>query len=201
MMDNAFPIKKHNQQHLDLWPTHLCLFWLRRPFPHPLRLLHLGFNIIPIKFLPSLQQQFFTHTHTNCSSSSFIGTLSLIQRTACARAQFSGCSSTTNAHSETGQMAVCCQNLTLGAPNSCNAYSLLVGALFKKFGLFLNKPLISLLWARCKVSLTVCRQFKTTRLWTLRILTVCPPTSLNKAMTGNPFMLPPSLHHSPSPAR
>jgi hypothetical protein len=30
----------------------------------------------------------------------------LIRRTACARAQFSGCSSTTNVHSETGQMAV-----------------------------------------------------------------------------------------------
>jgi hypothetical protein len=33
----------------------------------------------------------------------------------CARAQFSGRSSTTNAHSETGQMAVCSQTLTLGA--------------------------------------------------------------------------------------
>jgi hypothetical protein len=54
----------------------------------------------------------------------------VIRRTTCARAQFSGCSSTTNAHSETGQMAVCCRNLTLGA------LSMLVGALFKKFGLF-----------------------------------------------------------------
>jgi len=140
MMDNAFPIKKHNQQHLDLWPTHLCLFWLRRPFPHPLRLLHLGFNIIPIKFLPSLQQQFFTHTHTNCSSSSFIGTLSLIQRTACARAQFSGCSSMTNAHSKMEQMAVCCQNLTLGVLSRCSTLSVLVVVLFKKFCLFLNTP-------------------------------------------------------------
>jgi hypothetical protein len=35
-----------------------------------------------------------------------------------ARAQFSGCSSTTNAHSETGQMAGCCQNLILGAFSS-----------------------------------------------------------------------------------
>ena len=33
-----------------------------------------------------------------------------IRRTACAHAQFSGCSSTTNAHSETEQMAVCCKN-------------------------------------------------------------------------------------------
>jgi len=64
------------------------------------------------KFVAKLQ----THTHTCCSSSSFIVTLSLIRRTACARAQFSGCSSTTNAHSETGQMAVCCQNLPLGVP-------------------------------------------------------------------------------------
>ena len=90
-----------------------------------------------VKFLPSLQQN-FTHTHTRCSSSSFIVTLSLIRRTARARAQVSGCSSTTNAHSETGQMAVCCQNLTLGALSSRSALTMLVGALFKKFGLFLN---------------------------------------------------------------
>jgi hypothetical protein len=60
----------------------------------------------------------------------------VIRRTACARAQFSGCSSTINDHSETGQMAVCCQNLTLGALSSRSPLSVLVGALFKKFGLF-----------------------------------------------------------------
>jgi hypothetical protein len=37
-----------------------------------------------------------------------------------------------------GQLAVCCQNLTLGVLNSRSTLSLLVGALFKKFGLFLN---------------------------------------------------------------
>jgi len=58
--------------------------------------------------------------------------------------QFSGCSSTTNVHSETGQMAVCCQNLTLGALRNRSALSVLVGALFKEFGLFLNTPLILL---------------------------------------------------------
>jgi hypothetical protein len=41
--------------------------------------------------------------------------------------------STTNAHSETGQIAVCCQNLTLGALSSRSTLSVLVGALFKKF--------------------------------------------------------------------
>ena len=92
-----------------------------------------------IKFLRSLQQKFM---YTRCSSSSFVVTLSLIRRTACAHAEFSGCSSTTNAHSETGQMAVSCQNLTLGALSSRSALSVLVGALFKKFGLFLNTPLI-----------------------------------------------------------
>jgi hypothetical protein len=46
----------------------------------------------------------------------------------------------TNAHSETGQMAVCCQNLPLGWFSSCSAPFVLVGALFKKFGLFLNTP-------------------------------------------------------------
>jgi len=50
----------------------------------------------------------------------------------------------TNAHSETGQMAVYCQNLTLGALSSRNALSVLVGALFKKFGLFLNTPRITI---------------------------------------------------------
>jgi len=37
-------------------------------------------------------------------------------------------------------MAVCCQNLLLGALNSRIPLSVLVGALFKKLGLFLNKP-------------------------------------------------------------
>jgi hypothetical protein len=60
----------------------------------------------------------------------------VIQQTACAHAQFSGCSSTTNAHSEMGQMAVCCQNLTLGVLSSRSALSVLVGALFKKFDPF-----------------------------------------------------------------
>jgi uncharacterized integral membrane protein len=63
-----------------------------------------------------------------------------IRRTACACDQFSGCSSTTNSHSETGKMALCCQNLTLGALSSRSALSVLVGALFKEFGLFLNTP-------------------------------------------------------------
>jgi hypothetical protein len=65
----------------------------------------------------------------------FVG---LFRLTACARAEFSGCSSTTNAHSETGQMAVCCQNMPLGALSSLSSPSVLVGALFKKLGLFLN---------------------------------------------------------------
>jgi hypothetical protein len=37
-------------------------------------------------------------------------------------------------------MAVCCQNLTLGALGSRSALSELVEALFKKFGLFMNTP-------------------------------------------------------------
>jgi hypothetical protein len=54
---------------------------------------------------------------------------------------------TTNAHSKTGQTAVCCQNLTLGAL-SRSALSVLVGMLFKKFDLFLNTPhiLSCLVW-------------------------------------------------------
>jgi len=52
--------------------------------------------------------------------------------------QLSGCISTTNAHSETGQMAVCYQNLPLGALSRRSAPAVLIGELFKKFGLFLN---------------------------------------------------------------
>jgi hypothetical protein len=66
--------------------------------------------------------------------------MSLIQRTACASAQFSGCSTTTNPHSEMGQMAVCCQSLTLGALSSCSTLSVLVGVLLKSSVLFLNMP-------------------------------------------------------------
>ena len=44
----------------------------------------------------------------------------------------------TNAHSETGQMAFCFQNLMLCVLCSGSALSILVGALFEKFGLFLN---------------------------------------------------------------
>jgi hypothetical protein len=64
--------------------------------------------------------------------------LNWARRAACARAQFSGCSSTTNAQRETGQMAVYCQNLPLGALSSRSASSVLVGELFKKFHLFFN---------------------------------------------------------------
>jgi hypothetical protein len=49
----------------------------------------------------------------------------------------------TNAHSEAGQMADYCQNLTLGALSSRSSISVLVGALLKKFGLFLNTPCLS----------------------------------------------------------
>jgi hypothetical protein len=77
-------------------------------------------------------------THTRCSSSSFLSHFVTNPIKVCARTQFSGCSSTTNFYSETEQMTVCCQNLTLGALSSPSALSMLVGALFKKFGLFLN---------------------------------------------------------------
>jgi hypothetical protein len=39
-------------------------------------------------------------------------------------------------------MAVCHQNLTLGALSGHSTLSVLVGVLFKKFGLFLNTPRI-----------------------------------------------------------
>jgi len=65
-----------------------------------------------------------------------------IRLTAYAHAPFIGCSSTTNANSEMGQTAAYCQNLMLGALSSRSALPVLVGMLFKKFGLFLNMPRI-----------------------------------------------------------
>jgi hypothetical protein len=56
----------------------------------------------------------------------------------------------TNAHSKMGQMAVCCQNLPLGALSSHSAPSVLIGALFKMFGLLLNTPRIFLPVTVCK---------------------------------------------------
>ena len=44
-MDNAFRNKKKSRGFLIELSV---LFWSRRPFPYPLRRLHLGFNIIPI---------------------------------------------------------------------------------------------------------------------------------------------------------
>jgi hypothetical protein len=49
-----------------------------------------------------------------------------------------------------GQMTVYCQNLTLGALSSHSALSMLVGALFKKSGLFLKKRRILLLPVRAE---------------------------------------------------
>jgi hypothetical protein len=62
----------------------------------------------------------------------------------CAHAQFNGCGSTTYAHSETEQAAVCYQNVTLGALSSHSALSVLVGALFRKVSPFFNAPLIQI---------------------------------------------------------
>jgi 5-formaminoimidazole-4-carboxamide-1-beta-D-ribofuranosyl 5'-monophosphate synthetase len=61
-----------------------------------------------------------------------------LRRAACARAQFSGSGSTTNAYSETGRMAVCSQNLMLGTLSSHSTLSVLVGALLKRSFSFLN---------------------------------------------------------------
>jgi hypothetical protein len=88
------------------------------------------------KFLPSLQQN-CTHT---CSSSSLIVTNPTNSLCTCSVQR---CRSTTNADSETGQTAICCQHLMLGTLSSCSTLSVMVGALSKNFGLFLNMPCIS----------------------------------------------------------
>jgi hypothetical protein len=86
---------------------------------------------------------------------SWISSLSLIRRTAWACAQFSGCSSTTNAHSEMGKMAVCCQNLLLDVLSSHSTLSMLVVVLFKKFGLFLDTPCSVLCFTGCRLVLSL----------------------------------------------
>ena len=125
---------------------HSALFKTLKPLT-ALRSAHTDLPVCLVKQLKCLCKIFTKfaakfHTHKRCSSSSFTVILSLMQWTACARAQFNGCNSTTNGHSETGQKAVCCQTLTLGGLSSCSAPSVLVGALFKKFDLFLNTPCI-----------------------------------------------------------
>jgi len=122
---------------------HSALFKMLKPFI-ALRSAHTVFPVCfnkQLKYLCKIFTKFaanflslshtHTHTHTHCSSSSFIVTLSLIQRTASAHAQFSGCSSTTNVHSEMEQMAVYCQNLMLGALSSHSTLSVLVGGYLK----------------------------------------------------------------------
>jgi hypothetical protein len=144
MMDSAFPIKKHNHHHLGLWLTYLFFFWSKSPFHTDLPYLWLSnWNVCKIftKFAAKLRTRTCVHTHIHTYTHTFFKLSHChIRWTACARAQFSGCSSTTNAHSEMEQMAVCCQNLTLVALSSCSTLSVLVGTLFKKFVLFLNKP-------------------------------------------------------------
>jgi hypothetical protein len=110
---------------------HLCIIF-------QLRLLFLYIFLIPVRTfrLPTLA---FTLINTSCSFELPFAFWKLFEyrRYQIPRAQFSECSSTTNAHSETGQITVCGQNLTLGALSSRSALSVLVDALFKKLGLFL----------------------------------------------------------------
>jgi len=100
------------------------------------------------KIFTKFAAKFHTHTHTHTLFFNFIVTLSLIWQTACAHDQFSGCSSTTNAHSEMGKIAVCCQNLTMSVLSSRSVLSVLVCTLFKQFSLFLNTThrLLNFVW-------------------------------------------------------
>jgi len=143
MTDNAFTIKNATNNTLIFYRNVGDIFWSRRPFPHALRRLHLK----NLKCLCNLLIKFTAKFHKHVVLQAL--SLSLIRQTACVCVQFSRCSWTTNAHSETGQMAVCCQNVTLGAFTSLRTLSVPVGVLFKKFGLFLNRLHISkacLLW-------------------------------------------------------
>jgi len=66
-------------------------------------------------------------------------------------------------------MAVCCQNQTLGALSSRSALSVLVRALFKTFGLFLNTPFMpyyfySFKMPQAKVECRFCSYIVTSKL-------------------------------------
>jgi hypothetical protein len=129
-----FQSKKQNQNDLELWLTHPCSFWFVFALYSPTNKLGYATEMSLSNFYQDFYQacRKISHPHTHTcthahmrSSISFNVTMTLIQWTACAHAQFSGCNSTTNAHSKIGQMAVCCQNLTLGALSNCSALSVL----------------------------------------------------------------------------
>ena len=61
-----------------------------------------------------------------------------VQASSCAQRPSDALKLPGTADSETGQMAVCCQNLPVRALSSRSAVTVLVGALFQKFDLFLN---------------------------------------------------------------
>ena len=82
----------------------ICAFFFGWGDPFPI---HCNDCILQFKCLCKIFTKFAAKFDTRRSSSSFFVTLSLIQRTACACAQFSGCSLMTNVHSEMRQMAVC----------------------------------------------------------------------------------------------
>jgi hypothetical protein len=98
--------QKQNKYHLDIWPNHQC-FLVGKTF-------HAVLHICLERRLKYLCKTFtklavniqHTHTHTRCSSRSFIVKLSANRWKVCEHAQFSGCSSTTNAYSQTAQIAV-----------------------------------------------------------------------------------------------
>jgi len=107
------------------------LFLLRRPF-------HTVLPVCLVKQLKCLCKTFTKFAAKFQAYELFFKlfvTLLLIQRTVCACAQFSRCSLKTNAHSETGQTAVYCQNLMLSTLSTRSVLSVFVAMLF-----FLSTP-------------------------------------------------------------
>jgi uncharacterized membrane protein YeiH len=65
-------------------------------------------------------------------------------------------------------MAVCCQNLTQGALSSRSMLSVLIGVLFKKFGLILNAPHMlcnARIYASCAILCVLYYSFQTFNVW------------------------------------
>ena len=102
---------------------------------------------ISVKFLPTLQQNVtraHTHTHTRCTWSSFIVTCHYSDEQLVHVLSSAVVAQRPMFIVKREKWQFFCQNLTLGALSSRGALYVLVGALFKKFRLYLNTPRITM---------------------------------------------------------
>ena len=78
MIDNSFPFKKHKQQHLDLWPTHPCFFFLsRRTLSPSSATIASWFQHHTHKIFTKFAAKCDTHTHAHTHTRVVLQALSL----------------------------------------------------------------------------------------------------------------------------